>query len=94
PLSVYLAPQGEEAGRETVKLLHRLRGEGIDSDMDYEDRSLKGQLRLANRMQAKYVLIIPKKGMVTLKDMQSGEQEEIRAELVVERIKKQLTVDS
>lgn len=90
-LSVYLAPQGEEACREAVKLLHCLRGEGIDSDMDYESRSLKSQLRLANRLQARYVLIIAKKGTVQLKDMQSGHQEEMETERVVERLKEQLT---
>ncbi|MCD5397311.1 histidine--tRNA ligase [candidate division NPL-UPA2 bacterium] len=93
-LSVYLAPQGEEAGQEAAKLLQRLRGEGIDSDMDYEGRSLKGQLRLANRLQVKHVLIIPKKGIVVLKDMQSGEQEELKTEHVVERLKEQLAVNS
>ena len=86
-LSVYLAPQGEEAARETVKLLHRLRGEGIDSDMDYEGRSLKAQLRLANRLPAKYVLIISGKEMVTIKDMQNGQQEEMETGLAVEKLK-------
>ncbi len=89
PLSAYLAPQGEEVEQEAIKLLHCLRREGIDSDMDYEGRSLKSQLRLANRLLAKYVLIIFKKGTVLLKDMQSGQQEELKAELVVERLKAQ-----
>ncbi|NOX97048.1 MAG: histidine--tRNA ligase [Nitrospirae bacterium] len=90
-ISVYLAPQGEEAGRETVKLLQRLRGEGIDSDMDYQGRSLKSQLRLANRLQAKYVVIISEKETVILKDMQSGEQEEMEQGLVVKKIKEKLS---
>ena len=91
-LFVYLAPQGEHVVQEAVKLLHRLRGEGIDSDMDYEGRSLKSQLRLANRnrLQAKYVVIIEKKGTVILKDMQSGEQEEMETGLVVKKIKEKL----
>jgi len=91
-LSVYLLPQGEEAGRETVKLLHRLREEGIDSDMDYEGRSLKGQLRLANRFQTKYVVILSGKGKAILKDMQNSWQEEMETGLVVKRIKEKLKV--
>jgi len=91
-LSVYLAPQGKEADREAVKLLYRLRGEGIDSDMDYQGRSLKGQLRAADHLQTKYVVIIEKKGTVVLKDMQDGEQEEMETGLVVKKIKEKLKV--
>jgi len=52
-------------------------------------RSLKGALRRANDLSARYVLIIGedelKKNIVTLKDMASGEQREVRREgLVVE----------
>ncbi len=91
PLSVYLLPQGEKAGRETVKLLHRLREEGIDSDMDYQGRSLKGQLRLANRFQTKYVVILSGKGKAILKDMQDSRQEEMETGLVVKKIKERLS---
>ncbi len=90
-LSVYLAPQGKDAVREAVKLLYRLREEGIDSDMDYQGRSLKGQLRAAGHLQAKYVIIIEKKGTVVLKDMQDGEQEEMETGPVVEKIKDKLS---
>lgn len=92
---IYLAPDGAEAHRQAVKLLHQLRNRGIRSEMDYQERSLKGQLRLANRLKARYVAIIgekeTKKKVVSLKDMESGQQEEIALSdvvgVVVEKIK-------
>jgi histidyl-tRNA synthetase len=71
----------EEAKLEGLKLLNRLRLKGIAADTDYEGKSLKGSMRKACDLGAKYVLIIGedelKKGVVTLKDMSSGEQREI-----------------
>ncbi|MCD5390516.1 histidine--tRNA ligase [candidate division NPL-UPA2 bacterium] len=86
-LIIYLAPAGEKAHRQAVKLLHQLRSRGIRSEMDYEERSLKSQLRLANRLKAKYVAIIGekevRKKIVSVKDMTCGGQEEIALNDVV-----------
>ncbi|MCK4326791.1 histidine--tRNA ligase [bacterium] len=86
-LIIYLAPAGAEAHRQSVKLLHELRRRGIKSEMDYQKRSLKGQLRLANRFKAKYVAIIGEREVrekvVSLKDMRSSQQEEIALSDVV-----------
>lgn len=79
---VYLITLGEEAKKEGLKLLSRLRREGIPCDTDYEGKSLKGALRKANDLEAKYVLIIGedeiKRGTVTLKDMKSSVQKEVK----------------
>ena len=49
--------------------------------MDYLQRSLKAQMKEANRQKAKKVLVIGeeemKKGKAVLRDMQTGEQKEI-----------------
>ena len=54
------------------------RRKNISVECDYLNRSLKAQMREANKLKAKYVLFIGgdeyKKGMVNLKDMESGEQ--------------------
>ncbi|MBU3958229.1 MAG: histidine--tRNA ligase, partial [Candidatus Omnitrophica bacterium] len=81
---VYVVSLGEEAKRQNLKLLNELRQAGIISDTDYEARSLKGALRRANDLGARYVLITGedeiKKGVVTLKDMVSGEQREVKSD--------------
>jgi histidyl-tRNA synthetase len=60
--------------------------------MDYENRSLKGALRKANDLAAKFALIIGedelKKGVVTLKDMESGEQKEIKQSELMSELRK------
>ena len=88
---VYIVPLGEEAKKQSLKLLDDLRKAGITSDTDYEDKSLKGALRKANDLSVRLVLIIGedelKKGAVTLKDMVSGEQREVKQDGLVDNLK-------
>jgi histidyl-tRNA synthetase len=80
----YLITLGEEAKNFGIGLLSRLRNQGIACDTDYEGKSLKGAMRKANDLAAKFVIIIGedelKKNVVTLKNMVSGEQKEARLE--------------
>jgi histidyl-tRNA synthetase len=80
---VYIIGLGSEARNRGIKLLDDLRKGGISADTDYEAKSLKGAMRKANDLKAKFVLIIGedelKKGVVTLKNMESGQQKEINA---------------
>ncbi|MFH1641012.1 MAG: histidine--tRNA ligase [Candidatus Omnitrophota bacterium] len=88
---VYIIPLGEEAEKEGLKLVDSLRKAGISSDTDYENKSLKGAMRRANDLGARTVLIIGedelKKNVVTLKDMGSGEQKEIKQENLIKELK-------
>jgi histidyl-tRNA synthetase len=78
---VYLITLGDEAKMRGLEVLEFLRKNNVASDTDYESKSLKGAMRRANDLNAKAVLIVGedelKKGVVTLKDMTSGEQKEI-----------------
>ncbi|MGB2804880.1 MAG: histidine--tRNA ligase [Candidatus Zixiibacteriota bacterium] len=80
-LKLFIAALGDEAKAFAVKLVRDLRQKNISCETDYLQRSLKAQLREANRQKAEKVLIIGeeemKKGRAVLKDMQSGEQKEI-----------------
>ena len=62
-------------------LLSILRQGNISSDMSYKYSSLKSQMRLADKVKAKSVIIIGEdelaKECVTLKDMASGNQEQV-----------------
>lgn len=84
---VYIITLGDEARRQGLKVLDCLRKAGIRSDTDYEGKSLKGAMRQAGSLAAKYVLIIGedelKGGTVTIKDMESGEQTEVKQEEVL-----------
>ena len=82
---------GDKARDEGVKIIYSLREAGIPADMDYEGRSIKGAMRKACDLKAGFALIIGdneiEKGVVTLKNMLSGEQKEIaRLDLTKELI--------
>jgi histidyl-tRNA synthetase len=85
-LKLFIAALGDEAKTFTVKLTRDLRQKGISCETDYLGRSLKAQMREANRQKAQKVLIIGeeeiKKGKAVLKDMENGEQQEISFEEV------------
>lgn len=88
---VYVISLGEEAKKQSINLLDTLRKAGIASDTDYENRSLKGAMRKANDLGAKFVVIIGedelKKNAVMLKDMASGEQKEVNTEDLIKSLK-------
>jgi histidyl-tRNA synthetase len=83
-LNLFIAALGDEAKAFAVKLIRDLRGQNVTCETDYLQRSLKAQMREANRQKAEKVLIIGeeemKKGKALLKDMQNGEQQEIDLE--------------
>jgi histidyl-tRNA synthetase len=86
----YLITLGDAARKEGLRLLDELRQAGIACDTDYEGKSLKGAMRRADDLKAGFVLILGddelKKRIVTLKNMSSGEQKELR----IEDLKKEL----
>lgn len=88
---VYIVALGQAAKKETIKLLDLLRSNDIIADTDYENKSLKAAMRKANDLTAGTVLIIGddelKKGVVTLKNMHSGEQKEVEFGNLVKEIK-------
>ncbi|MDD5428556.1 MAG: histidine--tRNA ligase [Candidatus Omnitrophica bacterium] len=77
-VDVFVAPLGEEAYKKAFLVLADLRASGISCDIDYESRSLKSQMRSADKLKARFVLIIGddeiKKGEAALRNMQTKEQ--------------------
>ena len=57
---------------------------GLASQLELSGRSLKGQLRHADRLGARYVAIIG--DPITLRDMESGEQQETEIEAIIPTI--------
>jgi histidyl-tRNA synthetase len=90
----FIVSLGEEAKDYAVKLLHNLRQVGISSEKDYLDRKVKGQFKAADRYEAKYVAVIGDNELlenkINLKDMSTGEQEEISLDHFVENVKNRL----
>ena len=88
---VFVVSLGEEAKLKVFSLVHQLRSGGISVERDYNEGSIKSQMRKANRSASSFALIIGeneiKSGTYQLKNMKDGKQSNITAESCVEEIK-------
>jgi histidyl-tRNA synthetase len=77
-LDVFFVTLAPEARTLALSLASALRAEGVACDLDYADRSAKGQFRQADRSGAAFAAIIGEdelaRGVCTLRDMSSGEE--------------------
>jgi histidyl-tRNA synthetase len=80
----FIAPIDEPSFDHATLLTRRLRNAGKRVYLDFDGRSLKSQMRLADKLQAKFVVMIGeeelKSGTVVLRDMSTKEQRTIREE--------------
>jgi histidyl-tRNA synthetase len=80
-LKLFLAAADEKSRIAVFKIVLTLRKEGISCDIDLLNRSLKAQMREADRQLAEYVVVIGeneiKSNRLMLKNMKTGTQEEI-----------------
>ena len=78
---VYLASMGERAAVRCFGMASKLREGGVAAACDTVGRSLKAQMRYADKLGARYTLVIGdnelEAGMARLKDMESGECEDV-----------------
>ena len=80
---LYVAGTGVDA----FVLAQSARSAGLNVQMELAGRSRKGQMKQADRSGASYVAIFGDEGgQVTLKDLQSGEQEELEPTAIVARV--------
>jgi histidyl-tRNA synthetase len=85
PHDVFVA--AEESQRErALALVADLRRAGLRADLDLAGRSMKGQMRQADRVGASHAVILDAGGAVQVRDMSSGDQREIEIERVVEEL--------
>ena len=89
-VDVFIAVMGERAKAFGLKLCRELRQSGVAAEMDTLARNIKGQFKYADRLNAKYTLVIGEneldKGVVSLKDMSMSQQREIKIEDIFEEI--------
>src|SRR5699024_10521421 len=72
---------GETAEKQASELVHKLRVNGIQVDKDYQGRKMKAQFKAADRLKAKYVIILGdnelEDDIVNVKNMKTGDQTEV-----------------
>jgi histidyl-tRNA synthetase len=83
PAEVFVA--AADAERERAMLLVRdLRQKGVHAELDLAGRSIKGQMKQADRVGARRTVILEGDGPAQLRDMSSGEQDEVELGRLVE----------
>ncbi len=91
---VFVAPLGASALREAFVLVERCRGAGLRAEMGYDEKSLRSQLRRANKLGAAFTVMLGERelaaGKAALKDMQGGEQEEIALDELIDHLQKRV----
>lgn len=89
-LDLFIATMGEAADDYAVKLLNDLRHAGVKVDKDYLSRKLKGQMKQADRLQAKYTIVIGDQELeqqqVAVKNMETGQSETLKFEEIASYI--------
>ncbi len=77
-IDVYLVAVTDAARIHALKHATELRARGLGAELDHSGRSMKGQMKDADRSGARYAAILGdreiEQGEVTLKDLQTGEQ--------------------
>ena len=88
---IYIAGMDEKSREAAFRLASQLRKEGISAETDSMNRSLKAQLKYADKLGAEYVAVIGEielaNGGVNLKEMKSGNQEFVRFENIALKIR-------
>lgn len=79
---VYLAPMGDAAVKRCFTIATRLREGGVTVELDTVGRGLKAQMKYADKLHARYVIVVGdnelETGLAKLKDMETGEQTDIQ----------------
>jgi histidyl-tRNA synthetase len=85
---LFVAAMGESARESALALLRDLRRAGLEAHMEYEGRSIKSQMKRADRLKAAFALILGDdelaSGVVSVKNMSTGEQTRVSREAAVD----------
>ena len=81
---------GKEEEKYCLKLLKKIRESGISSELYPDSAKMKKQMKYANNKNIPYVILVGenemKNNLLTVKDMQSGEQTETSLKKFIEKI--------
>lgn len=95
PVDVYLAQLGEVGRKKGLVLFEEFRRAGILVGESFAKSSIKAQMEIANRRQAKWAVIIGQKevldGTAIIRDMDAGTQEIVDVKKVVQEVKRKLS---
>ena len=78
---LYIATMGEKAKEKAIDLVEKLRANGVSAETDLMNKSVKAQMKYANKIGVKYVIVIGdaelESNKVEFKDMTDGSTKEV-----------------
>lgn len=87
-ISLYVGILGKEAKAAAYKIVNQLRNAGVVVETDYMDRSVKAQMKFANKIGAKNTVIIGADELANnkanIKNMDNGEQTEVALDKIAD----------
>ena len=87
---LYIAPMGKDARKKALEIVSNLRKNGVYAECDISARSLKAQMKYADKIGALYTLILGDSelecGKAQLKNMKESSQEEIEIDNICQII--------
>ncbi|MBR2696542.1 MAG: histidine--tRNA ligase [Parasporobacterium sp.] len=90
PPDLYIAMM-KEVRTEGYKIVNSLRAQGLSVETDYLDKSIKAQMKYANKIHAPYVVVLGgdeiASGKVRLKNMADGSETEVETEKIADVIR-------
>ncbi|HOM03325.1 MAG TPA: histidine--tRNA ligase [Acetivibrio sp.] len=90
-LDIFIAALGDKANSYAEKMVYELRKEGFSAQKDLMERSLKAQMKYADKLGAKYSIVLGDdeidSGKAVLKNMETGDQKEISLDTLITRLK-------
>ncbi|WP_223638135.1 histidine--tRNA ligase [Planococcus sp. 4-30] len=96
-LEVYVVAMDESSKKKAFSVVRDLRLNGISADMDFNGRKVKAQMKSADRKGAGFVIVIGEtelaSGKVALKEMATGEQQEMAFEEIAQTILKKKSLE-
>ncbi|MGI6777478.1 MAG: histidine--tRNA ligase [Acetivibrionales bacterium] len=96
-IDIFIATIGDKADKYANRLVFQLRQQGISAEKDLMGRSLKAQMKYADKLGAAYVVVLGdeeiESNKAVLKNMKSGEQKDISLDTVLDRLKNNLLME-
>jgi histidyl-tRNA synthetase len=94
PLAVYVVWMGESTLTPASRLVRELRAQGLCVEIDYDPMKIKKAMGIASKLHARFAIIIGEgelaSGKFQVKDMASGEQQQLDPEAIASYVKEKL----
>jgi histidyl-tRNA synthetase len=93
---LFIIPLGEDAKQQALVLSQSLRDSGIQTELAFGDRALKGAMKAADKSGARYVVVLGdselNRGIIELKRMSDGVSSSVKIDQLTEELQRALSL--